>query len=93
MHIVLKSLAYRQGRSLLLLGVLAMAASLVTSLGMVSSSMGMRVAEEVRKYGANLVVSPESARMEVGSGGLDFGAISEPAYLPQKELAGAASGL
>ena len=86
MHIVLKSLAYRQGRSLLLLGVLAMAASLVTSLGMVSSSMGMRVAEEVRKYGANLVVSPESARMEVGSGGLDFGAISEPAYLPQKEL-------
>lgn len=86
MHIVMKSLVYRQGRSLLLLGVLAMAASLVTSLGMVSSSMGMRVAEEVRRYGANLVVSPEAARMEVGSGGLDFGAIAEPAYLPQLEL-------
>jgi putative ABC transport system permease protein len=85
-HIVLKSLAYRQGRSLLLLGVLAMAASLVTSLGIVSSAMGLRVAEEVRKYGANLVIMPSAARMEVGSGGLDFGAIAEPAYLDQEEL-------
>jgi hypothetical protein len=85
-HIVLKSLVYRQGRSLLLLGVLAMAASLVTSLGIVSSSMGLRVAEEVRKYGANLVILPAAARMEVGSGGLDFGTIAEPAYLLQEEL-------
>ena len=85
-HIVLKSLAYRQGRSLLLLGVLAMAASLVTALGIVSSSMGERVADEVRKYGANLVVQPAAARLEVGSGGLNFGSIAEPAYLPQDEL-------
>lgn len=85
-HIVLKSLAFRQGRSLLLLGVLAMAASLVTSLGIVSAGMGQRVAAEVRKYGANLVVVPVTARMEVGSGGLDFGAIAEPAYLAQDEL-------
>src|SRR6185369_4103840 len=85
-HIVLKSLAYRQGRSLLLLGVLAMAASLVTSLGIVSSAMGLRVAEEVRKYGANLVVLPAAARLEVGSGGLDFGTVAEPAYLSQEEL-------
>jgi len=85
-HIVLKSLAYRQGRSLLLLGVLAMAASLVTSLGIVSSAMGLRVTEEVRKYGANLVVLPAAARIEVGSGGLDFGTITEPAYLPQDAL-------
>lgn len=85
-HIVLKSLAYRRGRSLLLLGVLAMAASLVTALGIVSSSMGLRVAEEVRKYGANLVIHPAAARLEVGSGGLNFGSIAEPAYLPQDEL-------
>jgi putative ABC transport system permease protein len=86
MHFVLKSLTHRQGRSLLLLGVLAMAASLVTSLGIVSSAMGVRVAEEVRKYGANLVVSPDAAPLEVGSGGLDFGVIAEPAYLPQADL-------
>jgi len=85
-HIVLKSLAYRRGRSLLLLGVLAMAASLATALGIVSSSMGQRVAEEVRKYGANLVIVPVAARLEVGSGGLNFGSIVEPAYLPQEEL-------
>lgn len=82
-HIVLRSIGYRKGRSLLLLAVLAMASSLVTSLGMVSATMEERVAEEVRRYGANLVLLPESARLDVGSGGLSFGAIAEPAFLSQ----------
>lgn len=86
MQIVVKSLAYRSGRSLLLLAVLAMAASLVTALGMVSSVMGVRVAEEVKKYGANLVIVPAAATMEVGSGGLDFGAVTEPAYLSREDV-------
>lgn len=69
---------------MLLLAVLAMASSLATALGIVSTSMGKRVAEEVRKYGANLVILPESSRREVGSGGLNFGSISDPSYLPQR---------
>lgn len=85
-HIVLKSLAYRKGRSLLLLAVLAMASSLVTSLGIVSDSMGKRVAEEIRRYGANLVIIPEEARLDIGSGGLNFGGIAEPAYLSQDSV-------
>jgi putative ABC transport system permease protein len=64
-----------------------MASSLATALGIVSSSMEKRVAEEVRKYGANLIVTAESARLDVGSGGLNFGAISEPAYLQQRQVA------
>lgn len=83
-HIVLRSIGFRKGRSLLLLAVLAMASSLVTSLGMVSLTMEERVAEEVRRYGANLVLLPEAARMDVGSGGLSFGAIAEPAFLSQE---------
>ncbi len=82
-HLVLRALGHRRGRTLLLLVVLAMASSLATALGIVSSSMGKRVAEEVRKYGANLIVVPESARLDIGSGGLNFGAVSEPAYLQQ----------
>jgi putative ABC transport system permease protein len=72
-----------------------MASSLATALGIVSYSMEKRVAEEVRKYGANLVVIPESARLDVGSGGLNFGVVSEPAYLEQHlvEVALAGSGL
>src|SRR5512140_3979750 len=85
-HVVLRALAHRAGRTALLLGVLAMASSLATALGIVSFSMGKRVAEEVRKYGANLFVIPETARMEVGSGGLNFGTISEPAYLQQSQV-------
>jgi len=63
-----------------------MASSLATALGIVSYSMGRRVAEEVRKYGANLIVIPQSARLDVGSGGLNFGVIAEPAYLKQREV-------
>jgi putative ABC transport system permease protein len=95
LYLVTRALAHRKGRTLLLLAVLAMASSLATALGIVSASMGKRVAEEIRKYGANLVIVPESARREVGSGGLNFGAITEPAYLPQRpvEEALARSGL
>ena len=85
-HLVVRALAYRRGRTALLLAVLAMASSLATALGVVSFSMEKRVAEEVRKYGANLVIIPETARMIVGSGGLNFGEISEPAYLEQRRV-------
>lgn len=83
-HLVLRALAHRKGRTILLLAVLAMASSLATALGIVSFSMEKRVAEEVRKYGANLIIIPESARLDIGSGGLNFGVVSEPAYLQQK---------
>jgi len=87
LQLVLRALAHRKGRSALLLAVLAMASSLATALGIVSFSMEKQVAEEVRKYGANLVIIPESARLDVGSGGLNFGVISEPAYLQQRKVA------
>src|ERR1039457_4122398 len=84
-HLVLRALGYRRGRTALLLAVLAMASSLATALGIVSLSMEKRVAEEVRKYGANLVITPETARLDVGSGGLNFGVISEPVYLQRRQ--------
>jgi putative ABC transport system permease protein len=88
---VLRALGHRKGRTAMLLAVLAMASSLATALGIVSSSMGKRVAEEVRKYGANLVIIPESSRLNVGSGGLNFGEVIEPVYLQEKQVADALS--
>ncbi|HWI40333.1 MAG TPA: FtsX-like permease family protein, partial [Verrucomicrobiae bacterium] len=85
-HLVIGALGHRKGRTALLLAVLTMASSLATALGIVSFSMEKRVAEEVRKYGANLVILPESARIDVGSGGLNFGAVSETAYLQQRQV-------
>lgn len=66
--------------------VLTMASSLVISLGMVTASMEKKIAEEIRRYGANLVIVPDSARMDVGSGGLDFGIIADPAYLDEQQV-------
>ncbi len=86
LQLVLRALAHRKGRTVLLLAVLAMASSLATALGIVSYSMEKQVAGEVRKYGANLIIIPQSARLDVGSGGLNFGVITEPAYLQQREV-------
>jgi putative ABC transport system permease protein len=82
----MRALAHRRGRTVLLLAVLAMASSLATALGIVSYSMEKQVAEEVRKYGANLIIISESARLDVGSGGLNFGVIAEPTYLQQRQV-------
>lgn len=84
--VLFRALGHRTSRTLLLLAVLAMASCLATALGIVSVSMGKRVAEEVRKYGANLVMVPEASRLDVGSGGLNFGIVSEPAYLQQRQV-------
>lgn len=81
MRVVLASLRFRSGRSLLLLAVIAMSSSLAVALGMVTVSMERRIADEVRKYGANLLLLPESARMDLGSGALAFGTLAEPAWL------------
>ena len=81
MRVVLASLRFRTGRSLLLLAVIAMSSSLAVSLGMVTVSMERRISDEVRKYGANLLLLPESARMDLGSGALAFGTLAEPAWL------------
>ncbi len=86
LHVVLRALAHRKGRTVLLLAVLARASSLATALGIVSYSMEKRVAEEVRKYGANVIITPEAARLDIGSGGLNFGVVSEPAYLQQHQV-------
>ncbi|GFO70456.1 ABC transporter permease [Geomonas limicola] len=86
LKMMFQALAHRGGRTVLLLAVLAMASSLATALWIVSLSMERRIAEEVRKYGANLVVVPQAARLDVGSGGLNFGSIAEPSYLGQSEV-------
>ncbi|WP_243372298.1 ABC transporter permease [Geotalea sp. SG265] len=85
-HVVIRSLAHRKGGTLLLVTVLAMASSLVTSLGIVSFSMEKKVAEEIRRYGANLVIVADSAGVEVGSGGMNFGRVAESAYLDQGQV-------
>ncbi|HEY6008699.1 MAG TPA: ABC transporter permease [Geobacteraceae bacterium] len=87
LRIVVRSLSWRRGRTLLLVLMLTMAASLVTALGIISASIGTRVTEELRRYGANLVIMPESARIDVGSGGFNFGIVSVPAYLDEASVA------
>lgn len=93
LRVVLASLRFRRGRSLLLLTVVAMSSSLAASLGLVTFSMERRISDEVRTFGANLLLLPESGRMDLGSGALAFGTLAEPAFLDmggvERVLAGA----
>lgn len=85
-HLVWRSLMYRKGRSLLLVLVLGLASALVAALAVISDAAGKQVAEEVRKYGANIVVVPNSGRVMVGTGGLSFGAVEAAAYLSEDQV-------
>ncbi len=91
-RVVMASLRFRTGRSLLLLAVIAMASSLAVALGMVTVSMERRISDEVRKYGANLLLLPESGRMDLGSGALAFGTLAEPAWLDATAVERALAG-
>jgi putative ABC transport system permease protein len=66
--------------------MLAMAASLVTALGTISASIGGQVTTELRRYGANLVITPAGARVDVGSGGFNFGVVTAPTYLDEADV-------
>lgn len=91
-RVVLASLRFRAGRSLLLLAVIAMASSLAVALGMVTVSMERRIADEVRRYGANLLLLPQTARMDLGSGALGFGTLAQPAWLDSAAVERALAG-
>jgi putative ABC transport system permease protein len=61
-------------------------AAIATSLLSVSSDISEKVGLEFRKYGANLLVVPESDTIEVGFPGVEFGAVTEQKYINESDL-------
>lgn len=83
-HLVRKALTERRSRTLITIFALSLAAALATSLLGLSLGIREKLGEELRIYGANLLIVPREA--EVGSGGFNFGAIAEQSHLSQKEM-------
>ena len=63
-----------------------MGAAIATALLSVSFDVSEKVGYEFRKYGANLLVVPDSDTIEVGFPGVDFGSVTEQRYINESDL-------
>lgn len=86
LRILGKSLARRRGRIAIAIVSVVMGAAVATALMAVSMDVEEQVSNEFRKYGANLIVVPQSDTIEVGFPGVDFGSVTEQGYIEEGDL-------
>lgn len=91
-RILAKSLLNRRARIAVAVLAITLGASLVSALTSVSLDARGKAGKELRSYGANIYLVPRSASLQVGMGGLDFGAVSEQSFIPEESLAALRSG-
>jgi putative ABC transport system permease protein len=85
-RILRKSLSKRKSRIAIAVLSVIIGAAIATALLTVSSDVSEKVGLEFRKYGANLLVVPESDTIEVGFPGVDFGTVTEQKYINESDL-------
>jgi putative ABC transport system permease protein len=77
----------RQRRRKLLAGVAIMlGVSVATAMIAVATDIGDKINRELRSYGANLVVYPDSDSLDVDIGGVDLKPATDTAYLNEADL-------
>lgn len=86
MRILGKSLARRRGRIAIAIVSVVMGAAVATALMAVSMDIEEQVGAEFRKYGANLIVVPQSDTIDVGFPGVDFGSVTEQGYIEEDDI-------
>ncbi len=86
LRILGKSLARRRGRIAFAVISVVMGAAVITALLAVSMDVEQQVAADFRKYGANLVVVPQSDTIEVGFPGVTFGSVTEQGYIEEEDV-------
>ena len=85
-RILRKSLSKRKSRIAIAIISVIMGAAIATALLSVSMDVSEKVGYEFRKYGANLMVVPQSDTIEVGFPGVDFGSVTEQRYINESDL-------
>jgi len=86
LRILRKSLQKRKSRIAIAILSVIIGAAVATALISVSMDITEKVGTEFRKYGANLLVVPESDTIEVGFPGVDFGSVTEQKYINESDL-------
>ncbi len=85
-RMLFKSLKNRRTRIAIAVLAVLLGASLVSALTSVSLDARGKAGKELRSYGANILLLPRSTSLEVGTGGLDFGSVSEQNFIPEASL-------
>ncbi len=85
-RILRKSLSKRKGKIAIAVVAVIMGAAIVSALLTVSLDVTEKVNYEFRKFGANLLVVPESDTIDVGIGNVGFGAVTEQRYINESDL-------
>ncbi|HJW84112.1 MAG TPA: ABC transporter permease [Anaerolineae bacterium] len=85
-RIVLGSLRHQRARLSIAALAMALGSALVSGLLNLSGDIGGQVGRELRAYGANIVIRPREQSMRVGSGGLEFGAVTSEQTLVEADL-------
>lgn len=77
----------RQRRRKLLAGVaIALGVAVATAMIAVATNIGDKINQELRSYGANLLVTPEADTLDVEIGGVDLKPPSDGAFLKEADL-------
>lgn len=77
----------RQRRRKLLAGIaIALGVSVATAMIAVATDIGDKINRELRTYGANLIVTPDTDTIDVEIGGVNLKPASDGAYLKESDL-------
>lgn len=84
---ILKESFVRQARTkALAVIVLALGASIATALLNISLDIGDRMTEELKQYGANIIVAPENNSLPLETGGIDFNPLKNRSFIEEEYL-------
>ncbi len=86
LRILARSISKRKGKIAIAVVAVMMGASVATALLTVSLDVNDKMNYEFRKFGANLLVLPQSDTISVGIGQFGFGAVTEQKYINQSDL-------
>jgi putative ABC transport system permease protein len=86
LRILAKSISKRKGKIAIAVVAVMMGASVTTALLTVSLDVNEKMNYEFRKFGANLLVLPQSDTISIGIGQFGFGAVTEQKYINQSDL-------
>jgi putative ABC transport system permease protein len=81
-----KSIQRRKSRFAMGVASVLIGAAVVTALFTVSLGVGDQIGQEFAKYGANLILQPQSNTVEVGLPGVSLGSVNEQKYLNESDL-------
>ncbi|MGZ4893323.1 MAG: ABC transporter permease [Halobacteriota archaeon] len=81
-----KSILRRKSRFAMGVASVLIGAAVVTALLTVSLGVGDQVGQEFTKYGANLILQPQSNTIEIGLPGINMGSVTEQKYINESDL-------